>query len=449
MSTHYTDYYGTHMKFTEFPKFGVLSSVNVLMTGTNIAGPFAAAMMAEMGAKVIQVEAPNMPCQTRGNYGYSQDHRNMYSLTLNTRTKRGREAFDKLIAWADIWIESGRPGTYARIGFTDEHMWEVNPKLAIVHVSGYGQYGPEKDKAAYDVSGQAFGGYMYMNGVSPDSPPLKVNPYLSDYATALNACICALSILTHARATGEGDSVDISQYETMFRLLGSYPIEWFNRGYPAKGEPVKYRTGNVNDMAAGFSFYDCKDGTIFIGMVGAGNTKKGYPLVGLPTPGDGTDPDFPEGMTGSLKLLPRGIRIENAITAYCAARTVDEVEAELNALGIPNQKAFAPYDIEENEHYKVREDIITWTDSIYGEIKGIGLPNKFTRNPAKVVASAPTFGEHSREILEELGFSEDDINDMYAKGETSTMDPKETAVYWRLKDYGFFWRPDQAEKLEQ
>ena len=107
-------------------------------------------------------------------------------------------------------------------------------------------------------------------------------------------------------------------------------------------------------MAAGFSFYDCKDGTIFIGMVGQGNTKKGYPLVGLPTPGDGTDPDFPEGMTGSLKILPRGIRIENAITAYCAARTVDEVEAELNALGIPNQKAFAPYDIEENEHYKVR-----------------------------------------------------------------------------------------------
>ena len=124
-------------------------------------------------------------------------------------------------------------------------------------------------------------------------------------------------------------------------------------------------------------------------------------------------------------------------------------EAELNALGIPNQKAFAPYDIEASEHYKVREDIITWTDSIYGEMKGIGLPNKFTRNPAQVVASAPTFGEHSREILEELGFSEDDINDMYAKGETSTMDPKETAVYWRLKDYGFFWRPDQAEKLEQ
>ena len=152
MSTHYKDYYGTHMPFGQFPKFGVLSSVKVLMTGTNIAGPFAASIMAEMGAQVVQVESPNMPCQTRGNYGYSQDHRNTYSITLNTRTAKGKEVLEKLIAWADIWIESGRPGTYAKNGLSDEHMWKINRKLAIVHVSGYGQTGPDKNKAAYDVS---------------------------------------------------------------------------------------------------------------------------------------------------------------------------------------------------------------------------------------------------------------------------------------------------------
>lgn len=148
MSTHYKDYYGTHMPFGQFPKFGVLSSVKVLMTGTNIAGPFAASIMAEMGAQVVQVESPNMPCQTRGNYGYSQDHRNTYSITLNTRTAKGKEVLEKLIAWADIWIESGRPGTYAKNGLSDEHMWKINRKLAIVHVSGYGQTGPDKNKAA-------------------------------------------------------------------------------------------------------------------------------------------------------------------------------------------------------------------------------------------------------------------------------------------------------------
>ena len=403
MSTQYKDYYGTHMPFGQFPKFGVLSSVKVLMTGTNIAGPFAASIMAEMGAQVIQVEAPNMPCQTRGNYGYSQDHRNTYSITLNTRTAKGREVLEKLIAWADIWIESGRPGTYAKNGLSDEHMWKINRKLAIVHVSGYGQTGPDRNKAAYDVSGQAMGGYMYMNGTSPTSPPLKVNPYLSDYATAYNACICALSIMTNARITGEGDACDVSQYETMFRLLGSYPAEWFN---------------------------------------------KGYPLVGLPTPGDGTDPDFPEGMTGSLKSLPRGQRIEAAITKFCAERTVDEVEAIMNQAGIPNQKAFGPADIEKSAQYAARDDIATWTDSIYGEMKGIGITNKFKKNPAQIVASAPTFGEHSREVLSFLGYTDEQIDDMYAKGITATMDPRETAQLWHLKDWQFFWRDDQAEKLD-
>lgn len=448
MAHEFKDYLGTHMSFDNFPKFGVLSSVNVLMTGNNIAGPYAACMMAEMGAKVIQVEAPNMPCQTRGNYGYHQDHRNTYSLTLNTRTVRGREVFGKLIEWADIWIESGRPGTYAKNGFTDEYMWSINPKLAIVHVSGYGQYGPEKDKAAYDVSGQAMGGYMYMNGVSPTSAPLKVNPYLSDYATALQACICALSILTHARDTGEGDSVDVSQYETMFRLLGQYPADWFNRGYPAEGEPVPYRTGNVSDMAAGFSFYDCKDGgTIFLGMVGVGPVKVGYPIVGLPAPGTG-DPDFPEGMTGSLKSLPRGQRIEQAIIDFCAARTADEVEAIMNEAGIPNQKAFGPGDIIKNAHFAAREDIITWKDSLYGDMKGIGIMNKFTKNPAKVVAAAPLFGEHNREILHSLGYDDAAVDEMYDKGEIAHLDAHDTAVRWNLAPWGFFWNEDQAKNLD-
>lgn len=445
----FKDYYGTHMKFDEYPSFGVLSDVKVLVTGTNIAGPYAACIMAEMGAKVIQVEPPNAPCQTRGNYGYSQDHRNTFSITLDTRSEKGIEVLEKLIERTDIWIESGRPGTYDRTGLSDKRMWEINEKLAIVHVSGYGQYGPDKDKAAYDVSGQAMSGYMYMNGASPTSPPLKVSPYLSDYVTAMNACICALSLLTHARSAGKGDSADVSQYESMFRILSSYPADWFNRGYPKPSEPVPYRSGNVHEMAAGFSFYDCKDGgTIFIGMVGAGNVKRGYPLVGLPEPGTG-DPDFPEGLTGSLKSLPRAKKIEAAISKFCAERTVDEVEAILNEHGIPNQKAYGPADIEKDPHFAARENIIEWTDSIYGNMRGVGITNKITNNPSKIVASAPVFGEHGAEVLASLGYSKEEIKKMYENGVTRTMDAKESAKHWFLKEWGFFWDKErQAKKLE-
>ena len=110
-------------------------------------------------------------------------------------------------------------------------------------------------------------------------------------------------------------------------------------------------------------------------------------------------------MTGSLKSLPRGQRIEAAITKFCAERTVDEVEAIMNKAGIPNQKAFGPADIEKSAQYAARHDIATWTDSVYGEM-------------------------------------------MYAKGVTATMDPRETAIQWHLKDWQFFWRDDQAEKLD-
>ncbi len=448
MSKTHTDYYGTHMKFTEFPKFGVLSSVKVVTTGINIAGPFGGSVMSEMGAQVIQIEHPKQPCTSRGYYGYAQDHRNGFSVALDTHCKRGQKVFKKILGWADIWIESGRPGTYARLGLTDEYIWEkINKKLAIVHVSGYGQYGPDRNKASYDVSGQAMGGYMYLNGESPTSPPLKVNPYLSDYATALNACICGLSLMTHARETGEGDSADISQYETMFRLLGGYPADWFNRGYPAPGEPVKWRTGNVSDQAAAFSFYDCKDGgAIFIGCVGAGNIKRGYPLFGLPAPGT-TDPDIYENMGGCLISLPVGQRVESAIKKFCSEHTVEEVETLLTKHGIPNQRAYGPDDIINDPQYAAREDIITWTDSVYGSMKGIGIVNKFKKNPGKIVAPAPTLGEHNIEVFKELGFSDEFIDKMYAAGEFDGMDPKETAQWGHLKEWNFFWRDDQAKKL--
>ena len=437
----------THMKFTEFPQFGILSGIKVVVTGLNIAGPFAGCMMAEMGAQVIQIENPKMPCQTRANYGFTQNHRNTFSMNLDIGSGRGAEVFEKLLTWADAWIESGRPGTYAKLGFPDERAWELNPKLAIVHVSGYGQYGPDKDKAAYDVSGQAMSGYMYMNGAGPTAPPLRVNPYISDYVTAFNACNCCLSILLHAKMTGQGDAADVSQYETMFRILDTYPMEWFNVGYPGPGEPVPYRSGNASQQAAGFSFYDCKDGILFVGMTGVGVVRRGYPLVGLPTPGSGEDPDFYENMHGSKIDSPVGQRIDAAIAAFCAQYTVAEAEKIFNDNGIPNQRVFTPADIEESPHFAAREDIITWEDSIFGTVRGIGIMNKFTRNPAQVVSSAPTFGEHTREIVSNLGFSDAFIDEMFNAGEARIMTAEETARFWRFKETGFFWSDEQAKRL--
>ena len=445
MSTQYKDYYGTHMPFGQFPKFGVLSSVKVLMTGTNIAGPFAASIMAEMGAQVIQVEAPNMPCQTRGNYGYSQDHRNTYSITLNTRTTKGREVLEKLIAWADIWIESGRPGTYAKNGLSDEHMWKINRKLAIVHVSGYGQTGPDRNKAAYDVSGQAMGGYMYMNGVSPTDVPLKVNPYLSDYVTAYNACMTALSAYIHALKTGKGESCDVAQYDTMFRLLDNYPVLWYNKGYPKDGEPVPYRTGNHSDLAACFSFYTTKDNKqLFVAINGPGPVEKGYPIIGVGTPG--VTPGLPKGIPGFPLNTPMGQKADQALTDFCAQHTCAELEEIFNKAGIPCQRAYGPADIEKDPQYEARENIVEWDDQCFGKMKGIGVTNIFKKNPSQIVASAPCFGEHNREVLKDFGYTDEEIDALYKKGELATWTPADTARIKNFVEWHFFWDPERQAK---
>ena len=109
----------TH-KFNEYPDFGVLQGVKVFISGTNIAGPFAGCLMAEMGAKVLQAEAPTIACQTRGTLAWSQNHRNEFSITINTAKHSGRKIFYNCIERAEIWIESAKPGSYTKTGITDE-----------------------------------------------------------------------------------------------------------------------------------------------------------------------------------------------------------------------------------------------------------------------------------------------------------------------------------------
>ena len=432
-------------KFDEYPTFGVLQGVKVFVTGTNIAGPFAGSLMAEMGAKVLQAEAPSIACQTRGTLAWSQNHRNEYSITINVAKKSGQKIFLKCIEWADIWIEAGRPGSYAKRGLTDKVCWEHNKKLSIVHVSGYGQFGPSKDKPSYDVSGQAMGGYMYMNGVSPTSGPLKVNPYLSDYITAYNACIAAMAGYIGAQNTGEGDSCDVAQYDTMFRLLDNYPANWFNKGYPKQGEPVPYRTGNKSDMASCFSFYDTKDGgAMFVAIVGQGPVKRGYPIIGMGKPG--ITKGIPKNCTGFPLFDPRGKQADELCAKFCAERTCDELEEIFNKAAIPCQRAYGPADIEKDPQYEARENIVEWEDQCFGKMKGIGLTNIFKKHPSQFVAAAPCFGEHNREVLESFGYTKEEIDAMYDKGDLVTWTPADTARIKNFVEWNFFWDPENQAK---
>lgn len=410
-----------------FPQFGALAGLKILDSGSNIAGPLGGGLLGECGAQVIHLEAPNRPDNQRGWYGYPQNHRNQQSLVADVKTEEGRKIFLELIKWADIWVESSRGGTYDKLGLSDEAVWEVNPKLAIVHVSGYGQTGdPEYvTKASYDAVGQAYSGYMSLNGT--DSA-LKINPYLSDYVCGLTTCWTMLACYVSTQRTGKGESVDVAQYEALARITDGRIMQ-----YVTGGEKVE-RTGNKDAQAALFSFYTCKDGrVIFIGMNGAEVTKRGYPIIGLPAPGTG-DPDFPEGFTGWLIDSPVGQRLEAAMEDFVSKHDMLEVKEIMEKNGIPCQMVYEIEDCVNDPHWQARETIMEWEDPMLGKVTGLGLINKFKRNPSEIWRGSPLFGMDNNAILKDLGYSDEEIEELAEKGVTKEFDLETTIKRYRLRE---------------
>lgn len=411
----------------DFPQFGALAGLKILDSGSNIAGPLGGGLLAECGATVIHFEAPNKPDNQRGWYGYPQNHRNQLSMVADIKTKEGREIFFNLIKWADIWVESSKGGQYDRLGLSDEEIWKVNPKLAIVHVSGYGQSGDPTyvSKASYDAVGQAFSGYMSLNGTKE---ALKINPYLSDYVCGITTCWSMLACYVSTILTGKGESVDVAQYEALARIMDGRMMQ-----FAVNGQKMP-KTGNKDAQAALFSFYTCKDGrTIFIGMTGAEVAKRGYPIIGLPVPGTG-DPDFPEGFTGWLINSPVGQRMEAAMEKFVSEHTMEEVEKIMVENQIPCQRVYELEDCLNDPHWQARETVMEWEDPMLGKVTGLGLMNKFKNNPSQIWRGAPLFGMDNKDILKDLGYSEEQIKELYEKGITKEFDLETTIKRYRLKE---------------
>lgn len=395
-------------KSSDIPVFGPLTGVKVLSTGSVVAEPYAAMLMAEFGANVIHAESTVAPDTCRSiKYAWTQEHRNERGMALNIPSPEGREIFFKLIEWADIFLESSKGGTYAKWGLTDEVLWEHNPDLVIVHVCGFGQTGdPEYvARASYDAIGQAFGGYMYINGLPEPNPPMRAVPYTCDYVSALNACWSALAALWKAKQTGKGESIDIAQYEVMMRIQLHYPMTYFQDGVQLE------RMGNADPKFAGYSAYRCGDGNyVFLGLVGGGPMKRGLPLIGIKD-----DPDFPPGTQLTHRGTPAGDKLEAAIQAFCDAHTAEEVDAEMKKVEVPCSVIFTFAMAEKNPHYQAREVFVEWDDPEYGKVKGVNIFPKLKNNPGMIWRGSPTYGMDNDDILEEFGYTPEQIAELYTK----------------------------------
>lgn len=400
------------MKRSEIPVFGNMHGVRVIGTGTSIAGPVACSLFAEQGADVIQIESTRAPDMVRsiGDI-WSTEHRNNRTIALNIRSAEGEEVLKKLLSESDILVEGSKGGTWDKWGLTDEVLWGINPKLVIIHISGYGQTGdPEYlSRASYDPIGQAFSGFLAVQGEPYPSSPSAAKPYTCDYITALFASWSAAVAYTNALKTGKGESVDVAQYEVMARIQADYLTDGLNYGKQAA------RMGAYgNAICALPNVQRCGDDNyVMLALGGVPVFKTVEKLIGLDS-----DPDFAH----SYSVVNKGDgphvpKIVKALDDYCMAHTAQEINDIFNDHKIPCSIIMTYEMMLTNPHYQARGTLTSWYDPIKErELKGINTIPFFKNKPSQIFRGGPIYGSDNEDILTELGYGEQDIAAMYENG---------------------------------
>lgn len=362
-----------------------LEGVRVLELARYQAGPRGGMMMSDLGAEVIKVERiggeetrRNPPIVRGQSVYFTVYNRGKKSICLDTRRDEGKAILRELVTKSDIVLENFRPGTMEKMGFGYEALKAIKPDIILVSVSGFGQYGPYRDRPAFDPLGQAMSGLMALTG-SPVGQPVGTAFSLVDRTTALHATIGALAALRHRDRTGEGQMIDCCLLDSALTMVEIPSIAYLDTG-DRGGE-------------GGRPPYRAKDGWVVIAAIGREMAGKLMEIVtGATAAGEVGPIDSGVGGGDARRL---------AIEAWAAGHTVDEIVATLLAAGIPVAPVRNIPEVTEDEHLWAREMLVKQPDALAGEIHVPGLAVKMSGTPGRI-GPVPTPGQHTDEVLSAL-----------------------------------------------
>lgn len=395
------------------PTQGPLAGLRVLDMATVFAGPFAAALMGDMGADVLKVEMPGVgdPLRQLGPFSgdvsltWASSARNKRSMTLDLRKPEGQEILLRLLPEYDLLIENFRPGTIARWGIPIERMREANSELIVVHVSGFGQTGPHAGKAGFGTPATAYSGFAHISGY-PDRPPILPSVSLVDYLTGMYAALGGLAALYQLKVRGGGpDEVDVALYESMFRMLEVVVAEYDVLG------TVRERTGNELAASSPAGIYQTKDDQWVVIVT---STERTFARLAAAMDREDllTDPEF----STNRARLDRRDRMNAIVSDWTAARTRDEVESRLDEFSVPSSAVYDVADIFADEHYRARDMLVQVSHPTLDTITLPGVVPRFHDNPGSIRSAGPLLGEHTEDVLGSLGLGSAEIDALRSQG---------------------------------
>ncbi len=384
------------------PASSALSHIRVLDLTRVRSGPTAVRQLGDWGADVIKIEQP-ASLEADGALGAGRNtadwqnlQRNRRSLTLNLKDPEGKALFLKLAATADVVVENFRPDVKNRLGIDYESLKAVNPRIILASISGFGQDGPYAKRPGFDQIAQGMGGLMSITG-DPDGGPMRVGIPIADLTAGL---FCALGIQTaliEREKTGEGQWLHTSLLQSMAFMLDFQAARWLMQG------EVAGQVGNEHPTSIPTNRYLTTDGAVNIAVAGNDTWKRLCKALDRP------DWAEDEGYDTNAKRCDRRDELNADIAAIIATRTSAEWVEVLTAAGVPCGPIYKIDEMFEDpqvQHLGIAQPLTT---EPFGDTQAMGQPVQLTRTPSSLVGSPPARGQHTGEILEELGVSPEDI----------------------------------------
>lgn len=390
---------------------GALQNITILDLTRVLAGPYCTMTLGDLGAEVIKIESSLSMDDTRAwgppNVGgesayYLCTNRNKRAMTLNLKSDEGKEIFKKLVSRSDVVVQNFKTGTLSKLGLGYEVMKEINPRIILASITGFGQNGPYKNEPGYDYIIQAMAGLMSITG-EESSGPMKVGVAIADVLTGLYTTIGILAALQERDYSGYGQEIDISLFDSQIAALVNVASNYLISG------KIPQQLGNQHPNIVPYQVFPTEDQNMVVAVGNDGQFQRFASILGMPELAkDERFATNPKRVENREELIP-------LICSRMKQKPSKEWRRLLVEAGIPNGPINNMQELFDDPQVEARKMVVEMAHPTAETIKLVGSPLKLSRTPVEMRRHPPLYGEHTKQLLMELGYTEQQIVEIKSK----------------------------------